>query len=226
MSFPLTVEKYCAKSEPNLSSSIGKLGGFFAFPLSGGQSSPGLHYIRPDSCKNQCKPMEQILRNDARSREGESAFAAGRYALVSVIFFGLCLIFALGRIPVSPPSEPIYHTSLALATLLLILFGFAYVPVAAIALLTSSIATWRLGGDASFDVTDFGSKLVITCVTAAFARRFWVRGRWGTPRDYVALGSCILLGSVLLAATEVGFFRVAKDANAFGLVWIGALLPI
>src|SRR5579871_5961191 len=133
----------------------------------------------------------QILQEDERPTESTLRNAT-RFAMVTVFYLAIStLLRVFVHAPLTESSEVLLRPDVALAALVIILFGWSYLPVALLDLALDSSRTINLGGQLPFVVSDTIACASVAIGTAYCVRRWSPRGNWGCQRDLFVLAGCV-----------------------------------
>lgn len=150
-----------------------------------------------------------------------------RYLIVSLCYLAVSVVLALvGRAPFSEMPQVALTPDIALATVLLIVFGWSYVPVVLLALVFESLRTAGAGSDVAFVAVDSALAAGVAAGTAFCVRRYSDGRPWGSQRDFLVFGICVMFLPGPLAAAEVMLLPAQGVSNAFLLAWLATVVPL
>nr|HWA81888.1 hypothetical protein [Fimbriimonadaceae bacterium] len=151
-----------------------------------------------------------------------------RYAMVSAIYLVLSLGMAvLGRASFSEHPQVSLTPVVALAAILLIVCGGAYLPVAVLSILLESSLTPGLTSNFGLAVVDALLGTIVAGGAAFCVRRYSDGEKWGSQRDFLVLGGCIVFLPLLSAAIEFPL-QTADDGSTSPvlLLWLATVVPL
>jgi len=150
-----------------------------------------------------------------------------RYLTVSAGYVAVSALFlAIGQFPVVDDGQIALRPALAATILLFTIFGWSYLPAAIPVLFVEALRTKGLGSNAEFLLVDTTASLTIAALSAHCIRRFRTGAVWGTQKDFIALGACVVFLPMVLALSDISFLSPAKEANPFLLSWMATVVPM
>lgn len=150
-----------------------------------------------------------------------------RYSLVSLGFLAVSVALGLiGRAPFREIPQVALTPDIALATVLLIVFGWSYLPVVFLALVFESLRTAGAGSDAAFVAIDSLLGAGVAIGTAYCVRTYSDKRPWGAQRDFLVFGICVFFLPCPLAAAESVLLPVQGGPSAFLLAWLATVVPL